>query len=600
MSKTSLPVRKDVPIEFTWDLNDVFTTSQDWDLACEYLQTEIPQLSAFQGKFLQGPEVLLQYFEKWQELSILMGKISVYAFDDYAVDTSNQFAAARAGQSASLRAKFAAACAFSEPELMALGFDTLDSWQKQEPKLKLFDYYFSHLQKQQKHVRSGEVEEVLAMVADPFSGAYGTFNALTGADMKFKDAVSHTGEKYEVGQASAGALVTNPDREIRRTAWQSYTDGYLELKNTFASVLTSAVKQDVFRARVSKYNSSLEASLLSNDIPVSVYHNLIDVFRKHLPTWHRYWQIRKRILGYDTFHVYDIKAPLSEDKPVVPFEQAVEWISAGLAPLGDEYVSILRRGCLQERWVDRACNKGKRDGAFSSGSYGTHPYIMMSYNDDLFSMSTLAHELGHSMHSYYSRREQPYIYSRYGLFVAEVASNFNQAMVRNYLLNAAPERGFQIALIEEAMSNFHRYFFIMPTLARFELDMHIRVEEGKPLSADILIGIMADLFKEGYGDEVNFDRERIGITWAQFLHMYMNFYVYQYATGISGAQALSLNVINKQPGAAENYLQFLKTGGSMDPLDALRFAGVDLEMTEPVEKAFGMLDGLVDRLDHLV
>lgn len=600
MVSTMLPLRKDVPMEFTWDLNSIFKTPKDWEMACDYLQNEIPAMSAFQGKFNQGPKVLLQYFEKWQELNILMGKISVYAFDDYAVDTSNQNAAARAGQSASLRAKFAAACAFSEPELMTLGFDTLENWLVQEPKLKIFTYYFSHLQKQQKHVRSGEVEEVLAMAGDPFSGSFGTFNALTGADMKFKDAVSSAGEKLEVGQASAGSLVTNNDREIRRTAWQNYADGYLGLKNTFASVLTSAVKQDVFRARVRKYESSLEASLLSNDIPVSVFTNLMVVFQKHLPTWHRYWQIRKRILGYDTFHVYDIKAPLTSYKPYVPFEQAVEWISSGLAPLGEEYVSILRRGCLQERWVDRACNKGKRDGAFSSGSYGTNPFIMMSYADDLFSMSTLAHELGHSMHSYYSRREQPYIYSGYGLFVAEVASNFNQAMVRNYLLNANPEKNFQIALIEEAMSNFHRYFFIMPTLARFELEMHTRVEQGRPVSADILIGLMADLFHEGYGDEVDFDRERIGITWAQFLHMYMNFYVYQYATGISGAQALSLNVINKKPGAAENYLQFLKTGGSMDPLDALRLAGVDLEMTEPIEAAFGMLDNLVNRLDNLV
>ncbi len=600
MSTTSLPLRKDVSIELTWDLNSVFKTPQDWDSACEYLQNEIPKMAAFQGILNQGPDALLRYFEKWQELSILMGKISVYAFDDYAVDTGNQLAAARAGQSASLRAKFAAACAFSEPELMAIGFETLDKWLKEEAQLKIFEYYFKHLQKHQQHVRSSEVEEVLAMAGDPFSGAFGTFNALTGADMKFKDAESRAGERFEVGQASAGSLVTNSDREVRRTAWQNYADGYLGLKNTFASVLTSAVKQDVFRARVRNYGSSLEASLLDNDIPVSVFYNLINVFQKHLPTWHRYWQIRKRILGYDTLHVYDIKAPLTEVKPVVPFEQAVEWVSAGLAPLGTEYVSILKRGCLQDRWVDRACNKGKRDGAFSSGSYGTNPFIMMSYADDLFSMSTLAHELGHSMHSYYSRRKQPYIYSHYGLFVAEVASNFNQAMVRNYLFNANPDRNFQIALIEEAMSNCHRYFFIMPTLARFELEMHTRVEAGKPLSADILIGMMADLFKEGYANEVDFDRERIGITWAQFLHMYMNFYVYQYATGISGAQALSLKVINNEQGAAENYLKFLKTGGSMDPLDALRVAGVDLERTEPVEAAFDMLDSLVDRLDNLV
>jgi oligoendopeptidase F len=250
--------------------------------------------------------------------------------------------------------------------------------------------------------------------------------------------------------------------------------------------------------------------------------------------------------------------------------------------------------------VDRARNRGKREGAFSSGTYGTRPFIMMSYADDLFSLSTLAHELGHSLHSYYSRANQRFLYSRYGLFVAEVASNFNQATVRDYLMRTQTAPDFQIALIEEAMSNYHRYFFIMPTLARFELEMHTRAEKGAPLSADILIGILADLFKEGYGNEVEFDRERIGITWAQFLHMYMNFYVYQYATGISGAHVLSHGVTSGIPGAADRYLDFLKSGGSRYPLEALQLAGVDLTTPEPVSAAFKVLAGLVDRLETLV
>ena len=327
---------------------------------------------------------------------------------------------------------------------------------------------------------------------------------------------------------------------------------------------------------------------------------MIEVFKKNLPTWHRYWRLRRKALGYERFHVYDIKAPLTQDKPVVPFQQAVDWICEGMSPMGDEYVSILRQGCLQDRWVDRACNKGKREGAFSSGSQGTRPFIMMSYADDLFSLSTLAHELGHSLHSYYSRQSQPFIYSRYSLFVAEVASNFNQAMVRRYLFETQKDPGFQIALIEEAMSNYHRYFFIMPTLARFELEMHSKVERGQPISADILINLMADLFKEGYGGEVEFDRERIGITWAQFGHMYMNFYVYMYATGISGAHALSSGVLAGQPEAVERYLDFLKAGGSIYALDALKMAGVDLTQSEPVEKAFTVLSGLVDRLESLL
>jgi len=250
--------------------------------------------------------------------------------------------------------------------------------------------------------------------------------------------------------------------------------------------------------------------------------------------------------------------------------------------------------------VDRVRNKGKREGAFSSGTHGTHPFVMMSYADDLFSVSTLAHELGHSMHNYYSRREQPFIYGRYSLFEAEVASNFNQALVRDHLFSTQRDRDFQVALIEEAMSNFHRYFFIMPTLASFELEAHARAERGAPLSADTLIGLMADLFKEGYGGEVDFDRDRIGVTWAQFAHMYLNFYVYQYTTGISGAHALAKPILAGDSDAAERYLGFLKAGGSRYPVDNLKQAGVDLTSPEPVESAFAYLAGLVDKLEALL
>ena len=290
-------------------------------------------------------------------------------------------------------------------------------------------------------------------------------------------------EQFEVTHGSLGALLGSPDRTVRRTAWESYADGHLAYKNTMANALAAGVKQDVFRARARRYDSSLEAALTPPNIPTAVFHNLIETFRKNLPTWHRYWRLRRKVLGVETLHEYDIKAPLTHSRIDVPYRQAVDWICEGMAPLGEEYVRILRRGALEERWVDIYPNKGKRLGAFSYGGPGTHPFIMMSYNDDVFSLSTLAHELGHSLHSYYSWRTQPMIYGRYTLFAAEVASNFNQALVRDYLLRTKTDRDFQIALIEEAMSNFHRYFFIMPTLARFELELHERVERGQPLTS---------------------------------------------------------------------------------------------------------------------
>lgn len=598
---TTLPARSAVPLEETWSLESVFATSTDWEAACKTLEELLPSLSAYQGRLKEGPQVLLEAVETFEQVGALLGKVMVYAQNASAVDTFDPAANAWAGQARSLGAKAGAAMAFLDPELMSVGFETLKQWMQEHPALAFLAHYIDRLEKRSAHVRSGEVEQVLALAGDPFSGAFHAFNMLTNADLKFQPASDSAGTQLEIGQASIGSLVSHPDRQVRRSAWQNYADGYLAFKNTSAAILTTAIKQDVFAARVRNYPSSLHAALESNNVPVEVFHNLIDVFKKNLPTWQKYWRVRRQALKLERLGVYDIKAPLTESKPVVPFGQAVEWICAGMAPLGQEYVDILRRGCLEERWVDRALNRGKREGAFSSGSFGTRPFIMMSYADDVFSLSTLAHELGHSMHSYYSRASQRFLYSRYGLFVAEVASNFNQATVRDYLMRTQTDPAFQVALIEEAMSNYHRYFFIMPTLARFELEMHTRAEKGAPLNADILIDILADFFKEGYGDEVEFERERIGITWAQFLHMYMNFYVYQYATGISGAHALSHGVTSgHDPEAASRYLDFLQSGGSRYPLEALRLAGVDLTSPEPVESAFGVLAGLVDRLEGLV
>ena len=598
-NNTTLPSRSEVPLEQTWDLASVFSTSSDWEAACGQLTAMLPTLSAYQGHLGDNPQKLLEFIQLYQEAGTLMGKINVYASNAYAVDTHDQEAAARNGQGRSLMAKFGAAIAFFDPELMQIRFQKLRQWMQAEPRLAFFAHYMDKLEKRQAHVRSGEVEEVLAMVNDPFFASTSIYNALNNAELTFQPAVASDGSLHEVGQASIGALITHPDREIRRTTWENYSDGYLKFKSTLAATLTATIRQDVFNAQARGYESALHASLAPNNIPVEVFHNLIEVFKKNLPTWQRYWRLRKRLLKYDTFYVYDIKAPLTSIKPVIPFPQAVEWITQGMAPLGMEYVDILRRGCLEQRWVDYARNKGKREGAFSSGSMGTPPFIMMSYADDVFSLSTLAHELGHSLHSYHSRLHQPFIYSRYSLFVAEVASNFNQAMVRRHLFETQTSPEFQVSLIEETMANYHRYFFIMPTLARFELEVHNRVEDGQPINADILIGLMADLFKEGYGDAVEFERDRIGITWAQFGHMYMNYYVYQYATGIAGAHALVDSILSGKPGTAQKYIDFLKSGGSVYPLEALQTAGVDLTTTEPVEKAFNVLAGLVDRLEAL-
>ncbi len=599
MTKKTLPARNEIPQEETWNLESIFPNVETWEKAYKIVGNRLPEFDAYKGKLDQNPKILLDCLTLREEILREAEKVGVYSELESSVDASDQDALARSGQGQGLGARAYAAVSFIEPEIMTLGMDRLKKWMDELSELEIYNHYFADLERQKAHLRSAEVEEVLALSADPLTLFPRAYGSLTNADLKFTPAKGKDGSEREVGQTSIDDLITDPDREIRRTAWEHYADAYLQNQNTIAAIQTGGFKRDVFMAKARLYGSSLEASMYPVNIPLEVFHNLIKVYKENLPTWHRYWRLRKEILGYDDLHVYDLEAPLTSTKPHIPYHQAVDWICEGMAPLGEEFVKTLRKGCLESRWVDRARNKGKTQGAFSSGVYDTQPFIMMSYADDVFSLSTLAHELGHSMHSYYTRENQPHIYGDYSLFVAEVASNFNQAMVRDYLFRTQEDPNIQLALIEETMSNYHRYFFIMPTLARFELEMHERVERGEPINARLMIDLTADLFKEGYGEEVVFDRDRIGITWAQFGHMYMNYYVYQYATGISGANALVNKVLKEGEKAAQEYLGFLKAGSSLYPLDILQKAGVDLTRPEPVKAAFQVLTDTVDRLEKL-
>jgi oligoendopeptidase F len=585
----------------TWDLASIFPGDAAWTREMEAIGKDLGTVDRFRGRLDSGPAFLLEWMKSRESLQLRLEKVLLYARLNYHQDTGNSTAAARNGQASSVHSQGIAALSFSESEILELGRQRIDDWVRQEPGLAVYAHYFDLLFRRAAHVRSAEVEEVLNQVRDPFSNAAQIHGSLTDADLSFRPATTGGGERVEIAQGNYPSLITSADRRLRQTAWESYSDAHLGFQNTIADCLATGVRQNVFMARARKYGSSLEASLGPDNIPVEVFHNLIAVFRKRLPVWHRYWRLRRKAFGYDTLHGWDIAAPLTDTKPEIPFDQSVEWISEGMAPLGDPYVSTMRRGLLEQRWVDRYPNQGKRSGAYSSGLPGTHPFILMSYGNDIFGLSTLAHELGHSMHSWHTWQNQPPIYSEYTNFVGEVASNFNQALVRAHILerNADPE--FQIAVLAEAMANFHRYLFLMPTLARFEHALHEKVERNEGLSASGLIGLMADLFAEGYGEEVVMDRDRIGITWAQFpIHMYLNFYVFQYATGISAAHALAEGVREGRPKAVENYLAFLKAGNSLYPLEALKLAGVDMTTTGPVERAFDVLERTVERLEELV
>ena len=593
--------RANVEKNQTWNAESVFPSPETFDTEVDSLVERLAEVRKFQGRLREGPDTFLAAMEIIEEISQRAAKVRVYASMSSAVDATNQQAAAMSSTATSALARVSAATAFVDPELLSIGRNKLQRWIRTDPRMRLYVHYFRDLFRKQTHIRSAEVEEMLGMLRDPFNSTSTTAGLLANADFKFKPARNRKNKKVELTQSTYNAILSGTDRKARRTAWENYNDKYLEFKNTLAGNLSTSIKQNVFNMKARGFESSLEATLFNGDVPVEMFYNLLEIFKKNLPLWHRYWKIRRKALGVKTLHPYDVWAPLTTKKHRVSFEQAVDWICEGLAPMGGEYVSVMRKGCLEDRWVDRAPNAGKRQGAFSTRvPKDTHPFIMMSYNDNIGSMSTLSHELGHSMHAYYASRAQPMLYYLYPSIVAETASNFNQAMTRAHLLNTNPNKSFQIALLEEAMGNFHRYFFIMPTLARFELETHQRIERGQALTAGSMIELMADLFDEGFGGQMALDRERVGITWGTFTtHLYIDFYSFQYAIGISAANAIAKRILDSTPNAAEDHIDFLKAGSSKPPMEVFKVAGVDMTSPQPIEEAFAVLKEYIDRLDVL-
>jgi len=597
---TPLP-RAKVKKNQTWNAESVFVSPSQFDAEVKSALDALPSIQKYKGHLGDSVDTFLEAMSAMDALEQRATKVRVYATMSSSVDANDEQGAAMNGKAMSALAQVGAAASYVEPELLAVGEAKLRQWIQSDARMKVYEHFINDLFRKQAHVRSAEVEELMGMLRDPFGTVRNTASLLANADFKFKPAKNSKGKKVELTQSAFDAILNTADRKARQSAWENYNDKYLESKNTLASNLTASIKANVFNMKARKFNSALEATLFNGNVPVEMFHNLLNIFKKNLPLWHKYWKIRRKALGVKTLNPYDVWAPLTTKTHKVPFDKAVDWICDGLAPMGEEYVRVMRKGCLEDRWVDWSPNAGKRQGAFSTRvPSDTHPFIMMSYTDDVGSMSTLAHELGHSMHAYYASRAQPMIYYTYPSIISETASNFNQAMTRAHLLKTNQNKYFQTALLEEAMDNFHRYFFIMPTLARFELETHQRVEKGQPLTADSMIELMADLFSEGYGNEMNLDRQRVGITWGTFTtHLYIDFYSFQYAIGISAANAIAKRILDGVPNAAQDHINFLKAGSSKSPMDVYRVAGIDMTTTQPIEDAFSVLEEYVDRLGAL-
>ena len=591
-----LPRRQDVPREQTWDIEALYATPEAWDADEAGIAAGVDALAGHAGH-LGTPEGLLAYLAAADEVELRLTRFMSYAGMTASVDGRDAVAAARRDRASGLGARYGSVTAFYRPELLALDEETVRGW-LDRPDFVDQRVRLERILRGKPHVRSAEIEELLGAVQAPFASERGIHPTLANMDLRFGTA---GGEK--ITQGNVDRLTSHPDREVRREAWENYADAHLAAQHSQAAMYATNIRQSVFLARARRYPDAITASLAPDRIPTDVVTTLLDTYRANTPVWHRYWRVRREWLGLNELREFDVKAALVEPRQV-SYGQAVDWICQGMAPLGEAYVTDMRAGLTTERWVDYAENDGKRQGAYSNGGGRVKPFIFMTWNGTMNSYSTLAHEIGHSMHSLLSMREHPYSVPRYTLFHAEVASNFDQAMVRAHLLKQARENGdttFEVQIIEEALSNFHRYFFIMPTLAAFELEAYRRVEAGGTLSAPDLNTLTADLLAQGYGDGVTMDRERSGSLWAQFsTHLYANFYAYQYATGISAAHQLLETFAGDPDAARENYLRFLRSGGSQDPIDALREAGVDMLSPAPVQATFRTMEGYVARLEELL
>jgi oligoendopeptidase F len=594
----TLPKRSELKKEQTWSIETVFATEADWRVALEQVRNSGADIAAYKGRLAESGAVLFAALETANRLKLAARVMTMYPSLLSSTEGTNTDYSSMLSEAGAAAAMLGAAAAFIKPELLTIAPQRLEAMQEEEPQLARYRHMLNILQQEKDHVRSSEIETLLAQIADPMGASYNTSNAATDADMKF----APVGE-ITISHTSVGEHLSSTDAALRQKAWESYADGHLAFQNTLAATLQGSIKAYVFNMRSRGYSSSLEMSLSKNHIPVQVFENLLEIFKSYRPTWHRYWKLRQKAMGgrlhtYD-IPIYDSPAPLIAS-PKMTFAQASETILEGMKPLGERYNTIMRRGLFEERWVDWGQNEGKGAGAFSSGAQGTHPFIFQSWSDDMYSMSTLAHELGHSMHSYLTRVTQPTVYAEYGLFVAEVASNFNQAMVRAHLLKTASSKEQKLAILEEAFSNFHRYLFVMPTLAILERELYTRIERGGAISAPYLSERVCELFGEGYGGHVTIDATRLGSAWMNFGHLYAPFYVYQYATGIAAANALAKDVLEQGEERAAKYVQFLSAGSSDYPLEVLKIAGIDMNSPEPVQRGFEVLKSMVDELEALI
>ncbi len=594
-----VPTRAEAALEYTWDLGLIFTDADVWNTELGALEERAQEFLALQGTLGQGPGYLLTALRLRDEVGRRLWALYVYAHQLKDSDSTSPVGQALNERAGSFVARTSVALAFIDPEILSIPQETLTAWLAQEAGLELYSYELEKLNKQRDHVRSAEVESLLAQFSDVTRAPYEIFGMLNNSDISLPDITDEQGATVQLSHARYGRYIESSDRRVRHDAFKGLYNAYKPFRNTLATTLSTAVRTHALDARVRNYGSALEAALKPNEIPLDVYHNLIGTIEANLPKLHRYMDIRKRIMGLDDLRIYDLYTPpVPEVALEITYAEAQEMMLAAFAPLGSSYGAALRES-FSNRWIDVYENVGKRSGAYSGGAFGTPPYVLLNYQDRLHDVFTLAHELGHSMHSYFTRKTQPFVYGNYTIFVAEVASTLNEALLTDYLLKHHANEQLRKRLLVQQLEDVRTTIFRQTMFAAFELEMHTRAEAGEPLTADGLSQRYYELVGTYHGPAVTLDEE-IAWEWARIPHFYYNFYVYQYATGLSAALALSRQIIDEGQPAIDRYLRFLSSGSSQSSINLLRGAGVNMTSPAPIQAAMDTFDRLLDQLERLV
>ncbi|MDT8862739.1 oligoendopeptidase F [Alkalihalobacillus sp. MEB130] len=594
-----LQKREEVPLEKTWDLEAIYSTDEEWEKEFKEIQIMLPYLEACKGTLADSAVTLFVALEKQNEISEKLGRLYAYAHMRNDQDTSNSYYQGLNDRASSLAAQVGQVASFIVPELLSIDESKIERFISEHDGLKVYKQMFAELNEQRAHVLSEAEEAILAQAAEVTNSPSTTFGMLNNADLTFPTIKDEDGEEVEITHGRYLRFLESSDRRVREDAFKAVYRTYGKYKNTFASTLSGQVKRDIFYAKVRKYKSAREAALSANHIPEIVYDQLVETVNNRLDLLHRYVRLRKKVLGVDELHMYDLYTPLVKDvKMEIPYDKAKELVAKGVSPLGEEYVSTLKAG-FEKRWVDVEENVGKRSGAYSSGAYGTMPYILMNWQDNVNNLFTLAHEFGHSLHSYYTRENQPYLYGDYTIFVAEVASTLNEALLNDYMVKQTEDPKEKLYLLNHFLEGFRGTVFRQTMFAEFEQLIHEKATNGEALTPELLTNTYYDLNVKYFGDDIVIDEE-IGLEWARIPHFYYNFYVYQYATGYSAAAALSKQILEEGETAVQRYLEFLKAGSSDYPIEVLKHAGVDMTSSEPIEQALAVFEKTLTEMEQLL